>query len=82
MADLAIDMALEEEYFESVNYQNYEQKTNQQLVEIIGFYVEHGLLSNDDFLVKLSGWFQQNKYLTTKQRHAVLEHLARLPELD
>ncbi|MBD2731158.1 hypothetical protein H6G96_33790 [Nostoc sp. FACHB-892] len=82
MADLAIDMALKQEYFERVNYQSYEQKTNQQLVETIGFYVEHGLLSSDDFLVKLSGWFQQKKYFTIKQRRVVLEHLARLPELD
>ncbi|BDI20641.1 hypothetical protein ANSO36C_64430 (plasmid) [Nostoc cf. commune SO-36] len=82
MADLAEDMALKEEYLDTVNCENYQQKTNQELVEIIEAYVEDDWLTNDDFLVKLRDWFQQKKYFTTKQRQAVIEHLARLPELD
>lgn len=32
MADLAEDMALKEEYLDTVNCENYKQKTNQELV--------------------------------------------------
>lgn len=53
MADLAKDMALKEEYLDSVNCEIYHQKTNQELVEIIEAYVEDNWLSNDDFLFKL-----------------------------
>lgn len=81
MADLAEDMALKQDWLQSVNSEIYEQKTNQELVEIIEAYIEDDWLTNDDFLVKLRDWFQQKKYFTTKQRCAVIEHLARLPEL-
>lgn len=40
MADWAEDMVLKEEYFESINCQNFQQNTNQELVEIIDCYVE------------------------------------------
>jgi 5'(3')-deoxyribonucleotidase len=86
MADLTINMALneelKEEYFERLDCQKYEQKSNQELGEIIDCYVEDNWLNHDDFLVKLSGWFKQKKYFTAKQRRAVIKHLARLPDLD
>lgn len=82
MADLAEDMALKEDWLQSVNSEIYEQKTNQELVQIIDAYVEDDWLSNDDFLFRLRDWFQQKKYFTAKQRQAVIKHLAQLPELD
>jgi hypothetical protein len=85
MADYTIDLAYTSQFTEYMNTNGtdfLESLDIPDLVEMLRTYVNEGYLDETDFPYKMITWYDDNEYLSSKQRLVVINTLSTLPKID